>query len=658
MREIKRILLFSATVVSSLFAVGDYDFSDNVPAKQVPPGGIPVEKAPMFITLGVDDIDHSGDYKDDVAIGKMGVRYLIDYFENKKNNGGLGNSATFDNDPARISFYVTSVYLSQSGADNPNLLKRILHEAWEKGFEIGNHSQTHGDGIKSGNFDYLVNSEINVCNEWLTKPVPPASIPDYELTPDHGAGIPLSDITGWRTPFLAYGNDLLPALKDVGITYDCSIEEGNDTENQDGTNFRWPYTLDNSSPGHYEGWSGNDENPDKIDVPKVAGLWELPNHVAMLPPDDKCAEYGLSYSLRKKMYDKITEKSPTQKWFKENTDRFTNFDYNFWSQFGLNGADVTAILKYSLDLRMEGNRAPLMIGAHDGWFHKTKDASPGVVAKWEERQKAYADFFEYALYKYPEVRIVTARDIIKWCQNPVALDDIHYKVISEVVYDSIEDFTNKDNLPEWDNSETYETNGMEIFHNGHKWALKNWYSKGVEPGVAANSDEHWVDNGPAGGVTVVKGGSINFEGDTLIQKGGSVDVDFTPDNGKKIVGLWINGEWTDPQNSVSLSDISKNYTVKVKYGSGPISVVENKATVTTAQAIALTENGLKLNVPNAENYAISLLTVNGRVLEKKELHLQRGTHALDFNVTSLANSVLLIKIESANATTVKQIVVR
>lgn len=654
MREFRKIALTGMVATAAAFAVGEYDFSDNVAAKQVPPGGIPVEKAPMFITLGVDDIDRSGDYKDDLAIGKMGTRYLIDYFENKKNPNGQGNSATFDGSPTRISFYVTSVYLSASGADNPNLIKRILHEAWQKGFEVGNHSQTHGDPIKNGTKEYLMEKEIEVCNDWLSKPVPPKSIPDYELTPDHGAGIPLEEITGWRTPFLAYGNDLLPALKEVGIMYDCSIEEGNDTENQDGTNFRWPYTLDNSSPGHYEGWSGNDENPNKIDVPKVSGLWELPNHVAMLPPDDKCSEYGLDYSLRQKMYDLITAKAPTQQWFKEDTDRFTNFDYNFWHQFGLSGADVTAILKYTLDLRMQGNRAPLMIGAHDGWFHKAKDGN-GVNAGWQERQKAYADFFEYALQKYPEVRIVTGQNIIDWCRNPIALDDIHYRVTSEVVNDTIEDFTNKDGLPEWDAQTAFEQNGMLVFHNGHKWILKNWYSQGVEPGT---NDEHWDDNGAAGGVDVVKGGSISFEGDTLIQKGGTFSVTFNPESGKKVVGLWINGTYTDPENSVSLTSLDKNSTIKVKYGSGPISVVANKTTVTNAIATSLTSKGVQLSVPQQGEYAVSLFTANGRLIDTHKSLFQKGIHGIDFNLNELANTMLLVRVESANASTVKRLVVR
>ena len=38
-------------------------------------------------------------------------------------------------------------------------------------------------------------------------------------------------------------------VKAAGFWYDCSIQEGTDLD-QDGTNFFWPYTLDQGSPGH------------------------------------------------------------------------------------------------------------------------------------------------------------------------------------------------------------------------------------------------------------------------------------------------------------------------------------------------------------------------------------------------------------------------
>ncbi len=462
--RIAPVLLKTLLISSSLFAVGEYDFTDNVQPSHTPPGGLIADQVPMFITLGVDDLDQSGDGEKDVAIGDMGIRWVINYFEGLQNPQGVGNAATFDGSPSRVSLYLTSVYVAQQGADNPNHIKWILNEAWSKGFEIGLHSQTHGQQILKGSKDYLVNSEMKTCINWLTKPLPPRTQETYIIESSQGCGIPAEDITGWRTPFLAYGNDLLPALKEVGVMYDCSIEEGNHWE-QDGTDFRWPYTLDAGSPGHIEGWSGSPDNPKSVQVPNVSGLWELPNHVAMLPPDELCAQYGLDYSLRKKMNAAVTAKAPTQEWFSDETDRFTNFDFNFWSQFGLSGADVTAILKYTLDQRLAGNRAPLMIGAHDGWFHKTKDKSPGINAMYRERQIAYEEFFEYALTK-PEVRIVTGHDIIAWCQNPVALNDIHHRIDLTISPDTVAEMSSTP-YPAWDETKRYESTADTVHYNDH-----------------------------------------------------------------------------------------------------------------------------------------------------------------------------------------------
>ena len=57
------------------------------------------------------------------------------------------------------------------------------------------------------------------------------------------------EITGFRSPFGQYNAALFPVLKELGFWYDCSIDEGHQPD-QDGTNYFWPYTLDNGSPGH------------------------------------------------------------------------------------------------------------------------------------------------------------------------------------------------------------------------------------------------------------------------------------------------------------------------------------------------------------------------------------------------------------------------
>ena len=63
-----------------------------------------------------------------------------------------------------------------------------------------------------------------------------------------GPGVTEEDIFGFRTPFLKYNNATFEALQAEGFVYDCSIEEGYQPDH-DGTNYYWPYTLDEGSPG-------------------------------------------------------------------------------------------------------------------------------------------------------------------------------------------------------------------------------------------------------------------------------------------------------------------------------------------------------------------------------------------------------------------------
>ncbi|ERP31924.1 polysaccharide deacetylase family protein [Chitinivibrio alkaliphilus] len=415
------ILLFLG--INSVFAYGhewiyDYDYSDYLPPSQDPPGGLSPEEVPMFITIGFDDNSRSGidtvgsrpteyDYPE-------GMLWALKYFRTLTNPEGEGNAATYDGTPVRVAFYNTSYYASGYNGDNPALIRRIWNELYEDGHEIGNHTHTHSENLQSADAAQW-REEVQTCNEWMTKPLAPDSLALWQQaeSDEFGSGIPQEHIIGFRTPFLAYGGPLFPTLKEEGLIYDCTIEEGNYWEH-DGRNFRWPYTLDYGSPGHEEGWSGNPDNPDFFEVPAVPGFWQLPNHVAMIPSAEEAKKYGIDYSISEVIADNIS-------WVSPDTEKITMFDYNLWAQAGLNNEEVLAIMKFTFDRRMEGNRAPLMIGAHSEYFHHDKDGSCENASDTRGRQKVFEDFLEYAL-SHPEVRVVRPIDIISWMRNPVPLE--------------------------------------------------------------------------------------------------------------------------------------------------------------------------------------------------------------------------------------------
>ena len=94
----------------------------------------------------------------------------------------------------------------------------------------------------------------------------------------------------------------------------------------------------------------------------------------------------------------------------EPTDKISGLDWNVLEAAKCDGAEFLAILKYTLDLRLAGNRAPFMVGGHTALYPRNKP----------DRRKAIEDFIAYALTK-PEVRFVTGKQLVDWLRAPQAL---------------------------------------------------------------------------------------------------------------------------------------------------------------------------------------------------------------------------------------------
>ena len=77
-----------------------------------------------------------------------------------------------------------------------------------------------------------------------------------------------------------------------------------------------------------------------------------------------------------------------------------------------------ATLKYTLDLRLRGNRAPFAFGAHSDIYSSKYTAAEG--ASVAERQQAMEELIRSALSK-SEVRVVTVKQILDWIRNPVPI---------------------------------------------------------------------------------------------------------------------------------------------------------------------------------------------------------------------------------------------
>ncbi len=84
------------------------------------------------------------------------------------------------------------------------------------------------------------------------------------------AGIPLSEIKGFRAPYLNYTAETLKMLHDTEFLYDSSASASIPVTDP-GTDAFWPYTLD-------YGMANDCLSVDNIckGQPKLPGFWEVP----------------------------------------------------------------------------------------------------------------------------------------------------------------------------------------------------------------------------------------------------------------------------------------------------------------------------------------------------------------------------------------------
>lgn len=339
-----------------------YDFTDDVPPSQSPPGGLKPEQVPLFVVFGADD-----NYRAD------GVTWMTDVFYGEhRNPPGKGNPAAFDGTPCRGTFYMIGKVEAQSGGG----IQKAVNRAWRAGHEIGNHTYSHGHGTQYTGTQWR--DEIARANAFFTRPLE-----------EGGCGIDPKDIVGFRAPFDEHGPHQWAVLKSLGFVYDCSVHEGFAPEHDSGTNEYWPYTLDRGSPGGrwlHRNWK-------KTAVGKHPGLWEMHEQVLRIPPSLRG-----TYGKRKTADDWI--------WFNEPPR--------------LKSRDLVEVFKHTVRLRLKSNRAPLLVCLH-GQYYGTEPWFDGKRRREiDDNRKTLLEIMRF-LVSRPEVRVVRAIDVIRWMRNPARL---------------------------------------------------------------------------------------------------------------------------------------------------------------------------------------------------------------------------------------------
>jgi hypothetical protein len=358
-------------------------------AASAPPAGLPPEQVPQFVAIGFDDNGISGS-PDSQTTG--GVRWVRELFSGKTNPPGHSNARTYDGAPALFSLYLASHYIEAVDTDRPEHLKRELRAVAEAGHEIGVHTHSHAHGREFSSRQW--SAEISTCKSWLRKPFMVTELG----ASTSGLGLAPESIQGFRAPFLEYGPALFPALREQGLRYDCSVEEGFEAR-FDGTNLLWPYRI-------ATGYGGS-----RDDASSALELWELPVYALIVPPDEECARYGVEPGLRRRLHERVD-------YFHPEDGKITGFDWNLWVEFAMTPAEFIATLRYSLDLRLAGNRAPLTFGTHSDIYSEQYESLPNSTAA--ERREALAAVLADVL-AHPDVRVVSARQLVDWLESPAPL---------------------------------------------------------------------------------------------------------------------------------------------------------------------------------------------------------------------------------------------
>jgi len=345
----------------------DDNFREESPLN---PGAFPDHKVPQLIVLGSDD-----------NTSVEGMNWIIDYMASKKHKDGT---------PLRMSFYSNSRSAANWNYPENDRLVEAHIRAYNLGHELGNHTSNHAycvSGLKG-------DDQIRISPDSISRIINELS---YDLV--NNAGVDPEHIVGFRTPYLAWSDSVFSVINEMGFLYDCSVTESRNGPGQ----YIWPFTMDNGASGIQGSWWAENHN---TPIGSHQGLWQLP-----------CYSFKAPDSLFNHM-DSLSRG--------QHNGLITGLDYNMWSEpqsgWLLNKEQSLAVLKNTLKLSLEGNRAPVTIGMHSQYYAEDYPELGFVnMQSAADRRAVVEGFIDYAL-TFDDVWFVSGVQVISYMKNPVQKD--------------------------------------------------------------------------------------------------------------------------------------------------------------------------------------------------------------------------------------------
>ena len=276
----------------------------------------------------------------------------------------------------QMSYFTNGTYLN-----NPDLMDWHIR-AVASGHEVGNHTVQHKDLSTITDYKVIV-AEIT-GNDSLFYGLKSIG---FRGSNSNLKGLAFGSIKGFRFPFLGISNIAIQVLDSLKYDYDASFDIGQDGLFSAAQGI-WPFRLN-------EGYI-----PQGVSY-QAKNLWEIPVSPLFLPPNKELSAYGVDSNAVKKNNSK-----PVQ----------VGLDWNLFDENGADSILNLAYLKYTFDKRLKGNRAPLSYGIHSNYYGDGSYAFRDHGSRF--LLKSYLEYVS----KFPEVRIVSHKQLLEWLKKPIGLD--------------------------------------------------------------------------------------------------------------------------------------------------------------------------------------------------------------------------------------------